>query len=148
MSRPTIFEYKMPLTDDNLELIEEFERFWIDNGLEALFTDEHRVPHNIVVHWSHARNVASPSAGKYRADLLRFKDNMELDRDSDQYQRVMRQILLQSKGQFQVMMQKVQDVNKVIENAPPNYETRLWQASYYEPSALSMPTQIRNGRRF
>lgn len=148
MSRPTIFEYKMPLTDENRELIEEFERFWEDNDLIGLFTDEHRVPHNITVHWSHARNVASPSAGKYRADLLRFKDNMNLDRDSDQYQRVMRQILVQSKGQFQVMMQKIQEVNNVIETAPPSYDTRLWQAAYYEPSSLGMPTQIRNGRRF
>ena len=147
MSRPTIFEYKMPLTDENREMIDEFERFWFDNELDELFTDEHRVPYNIIVHWSHVRNVVSPSSGKYRADLLRFKDIMKKDTESDQYQRVMRQILVQSKGQFKVQMEKIQAVSRVIENAPPEYNTRLWQAAYYSEEGLNMPTQIRHGRR-
>lgn len=145
---PTIFEFKFPDTEDNIKLKEDFISFFTKYNLTAIFTDQNSVRQPIKVDWAMARGVAyATGAGGYQRTLLQFEELLKLNQQSHEYERVMRQILLQSQGEFRVFMIKIKDAMEVIMNAPANYNTRLWQAVYYVEEGMGMPTQIRNGRR-
>ena len=145
---PTIFEFKFPDTEDNIKLKEDFISFFTKYNLTAIFTHQNSVRRPIKVDWAMARGVAyATGAGDYQRTLLQFEEILKLNQQSHEYERVMRQILLQSQGEFRVFMIKIKDAMEVIMNAPANYNTRLWQAVYYVEEGMNMPTQIRNGRR-
>ena len=145
---PTIFEFKFPMTEDNIKLKEDFISFFSKYGLTGIFTHQNSVRQPIKVDWAMARGVAyATGVGGYQRTLLQFQEILKLNQQSHEYERTMRQILLQSQGEFRVFMIKIKDAMEVIMNAPPNYNTRLWQAVYYTEEGMNMPTQIRNGRR-
>lgn len=119
-----IFEPKF----DNPELEQEFQDFFTRNGLDPLFTYEHKAG-AISVTWTDARSVVNES-GSYSYLLKNFADILLIANDNQNYKTVLLQILYHA-NTFQKMMRNIRKIVDEFSIMPEKYLYNMWNAVKY-----------------
>lgn len=125
-----VFDYKF--IDDELE--DNFNDFFTNFDLLALFTNEHRTG-KISVSYVEARSVINPG-GAYNKVLKDFHDKLSYAQGNKKYEQAIFQIIYGAKS-FTTVMNRIKKLNRFIDNEiniEHSYNT--WNIVFYDNSLL------------
>lgn len=124
----TVFEFRT----GNDQLITEFHKFFYKYNLTELFSNEHRVPHNITVTDNDVRSVVN--YGSYSQDLIKFANLLAVGSDNKKQSEALFKILHDSKT-FQKLMNIIRRITQVYEKAlTDGVDMNLWNIVFYTKS--------------
>lgn len=114
----------------NEELEGEFHNFFRKYNLEPLFTDEHRMNHNITVSDNELRAVVN-THGKSHDVLKEFSNFLSQADDNKAYERAVFKILYMSKS-MTGLVNNIRNHMDYIKSLPPEKLFNLWNIVYYD----------------
>lgn len=125
------------------ELEEEFTKFFKVNGLDPLFTNEHRAS-PIKVSWADARSVVNDkgkfrvvngvrteSGGAWHSLLKEFAQFIVMANDNQNYENMLFKILYNARD-FKGMMRNIKLLMDEFKNMPEEYMHNMWNVVKYE----------------